>query len=503
MNTKINSVLIKIFYILFSLQMLLIIVSAFSKPMYGLFTKPLLIGSIGSFVLLTGFLMFFDYIYQKIQPSKRLSAIFFGGSLVLFLIILTITSVIHGNHYDVAGDYEFVYISAKELALGNELEGKFRNYYLVFGNNTRSMLILSNLFKLGYWLGVKEYIPALVRNFSLILGSILAGSYLLSLDSLKKYRVLIVLAYSLCLPLYSFAPTFYTDSASLGIGVIAFSLFVKYMKTDGKHRFIYVFAAGFFTALGITEKVTCIIPLIAGIIALILIEKISIRKLLTFVIISGIFMALVNVWAGQYTIDEESREKSNPIISWIALGMHGDGSFADNVEFSETLASMDTRDEKMTYTKQYMKDHIREALTFEHILKKINVSYSEGTFQGSDYLTRSAQSHDWVWELLHPWGQYRWRGTQYCFIYIAVIYLSFLAGSICTTIDLFRGGRVSVVKFAADLSFMGLFFFLMLWESSNRQLFNQLPMFIVALFENISVIITFIKKRTSSNVLCG
>lgn len=495
MHTKKNTILIKIFYILFSIQMLLIIVSAFSKPLFGLLPKPLIIGSIVAFILLGTLLMFWDYLYQKFQPSKRLSVLLFGGSLILFLIILTITTVIHGNHYDVAGDYEFFYRSAKELALGNELEGKLRNYYLVFGNNTRSMLILSTLFKSGYWLGMKEYIPALVRNFALILGSILAGSYLLSLDSLKKYRILIVLTFVLCLPLYSFAPTFYTDSASFGLGVIAFSLFVKYLKTEGKHRFIFVVAAGFFTVLGITEKVTCIIPLIAGIIAILLIEKVSLRKLLTFVFTICIFVALTNIWAGQYTIDAESKEKSNPIVSWVALGMHGDGSFADNIEFSETLASMDTREEKMAYTKQYMKDHIREALTLEHILKKINVSYGEGTFQGADFLTTSEQSHDWVWQLLHPWGQYTWRGTQYCFIYIAVIYLSFFVGSIFTTIDLFKGGTVSVVKFAADLSFMGLFLFLMLWESSNRQLFNQFPMMVVALFENLVVITTFFKKK--------
>jgi len=495
MNIKGSSILIKIFYILFSIQMLLIIVSAFYKPLFGLFTKPLIIGSIGAFVLCGGALMLWDYLYHKAKIKEKTSILFFGISILLLLIILIITAIIHGNHYNVPGDYEFFYLSAKELAMGNELEGKLRNYFLVFGNNTRSMLILSNLFKIGYWFGDKEYIPALIRNFILIIGSILSAGYLLSIDSLKKFRILIVLAFAICLPLYSFAPSFYTDSASLGLGVIAFALFVKYLKTEGIFRFAFAALSGFVTVLGINEKVTTIIPLIAGIIAILLIEKINIRKILLFASFVCVFMVLMNIWAGQYSIDSESKEKANPIVSWIALGMHGDGSFSDNIEFSETLSTMKTRDEKLEYTKLYMKENIKEAISFEHLFKKINVSYAEGTFQSADFLSKSEYSRDWVWQLLHPYGQYQWRGAQYCFIYIAVIYITLFIGSIITTISLFKGGSVSIVKLTADLSFMGIFIFLLLWESSNRQLFNQLPMMIVAFFENFAIIIDLLKKK--------
>lgn len=498
-NAKVRSFLLKAFYIVFSVQVLLIIFLAFSRPLYGLFSGQLIIGAaIASGFFLAGIIIW-NLLSKKIEDRSKVSNICFVIALVLLTTLLVITAIIHGNHYDVAGDYEFVYISADELARGIEPEGKFRNYFMVFGNNTRSMLILSVLFRLGYIFGIPEYVPALVRNLLLIVGSVLAIGYLLSQDKLKKYRIPAVLMIAVCLPVYSFTPTFYTDSASLGLGVIAFALMLKYFKTDGKIRFFFVFAAGFFTVIGITEKVTTLIPLIAGVISVLIIEKVKMRRVIFAGVVIAIFSFLVNIWAGQYSIDSESREKANPILSWVALGMHGDGSFADNVDFSESLAKLESKEQKYEYTRRYINENLKEAFTIEHILKKITVSYAEGTFQSADYLTKSEIGHDWVWEHLHPYGKYVWRGTKYCFIYISVIYIFLFLGSVLTVIDLFRGKSVSTVKFAADLSFMGIFVFLLIWESANRQLYNQFPMILIALFENVSVCLTHLKRLSKRN----
>ncbi len=488
MKSNISSGLLITFYILFSIQMLLITVLSFASPSYGLFRLPLLVETLVACALFGSMILLWTHLSMQKKRSDKASDRICLIVIAVFLILLTVAAIIHGNYYDVAGDYEFMYISANELARGNELEGKLRNYFLVFGNNTRSMLILSNLFKLGYLLGGREYIPALIRNLLLIFGSLLSVGYLLKHDRLKRYRIPVVLMFALCLPVYSFTPTYYTDSASLGLGVIALALLLKSIESKSKFRYGYGILAAFFTAWGITEKITTIIPLIAGIMAMVILRKIKPAATVFFCGMMCVFLFVTDLWAARYPIDAESKEMANPILSWVALGMHGDGSFIDNVEFSESLAEMKSKEEKITYTREYMREHFQEAFSLEHIRKKITVSYAEGTFHASDYLTKSGDSHDFVWEYLHLYGKYVWRGRQYCFIYIALIYIFLFLGGLVTTIRLVRGGSVSFIKFAGDLSFMGIFLFLLLWEASNRQLYNQFPMMLLALFENANLV---------------
>ena len=293
------------------------------------------------------------------------------------------------------------------------------------------------------------------------------------------------------MPVYVFTATYYMDSSSFGLGVIALALLLKGFSTDKHTSVFWVILASFVKVIGITEKMTAIIPVLAGGCTAILFQKkLPVKKGVAYCI--GVFcaMLLVNIWAGQYPIDRESREQSNPIFTWIAMGMHGDGSYSDNVVYAEKLTQLTTRDEKSAYAKQYAKEHFSEAFTWSHILAKIKRSFGSGTFECANFLTRAADGHGLLWEMLHPWGKYYWRTSQYCFIYIAMIYGIVLIGSICTLVRLLQGSAVSAIKFAADLSFMGIFLFLLLWESSNRQLYNQFPMLLISLVESTALIMS-------------
>lgn len=505
MNEKKPRILLKIFYILFSIQMFLIIALSFVHPVNGLFTLPLIVYTFISLVLVFAALMVWDRLNSKISISDKCSRIIFYALIACFVVFLFIAAFLHGNHYLVAGDYEFVYLSATELAKGNELTGPLENYFMVFGNNTRSMIILSRLFRLGMILGVREYLPALIRNILLVVGSIISSVYLLSSDDLKKYRVAFIILFAICIPIYSFTPTYYTDSSSIGLGIMALALLMKSVSIDTKKKYLFLVLSVLFTVYGITEKITCIIPVIAGVMVLVYFKKISIKDLLIFAMLSMVLVVCVNAYFSTYKIERLSKGRANPLISWIALGMHGDGSFKDNVEFSETLSDMQTREEKYEYTYEYIEQNIGEAFTPKHIFAKIAYNFGDGTFHASDYLTGSEDDHDLLWDYLHPWGSHYWRGAQYCFVYTSVIYIFIFAGALISLAGLFRGEEVSVIKYTADLSFMGVFIFLLLWESSNRQIYNQLPMIYVAFFESSSLIMKKLNniKKIQKKVTSG
>ncbi len=485
--------IIKVFYIFFSVQMFLITVLSFLHPGNNLFPGRMILLSVFLFFLVFFLFVFWNRIYtkyfhNKIGEKKR-DRIFYVLVLI-YTVFLFSLSLFRGEYHNVPGDYEYVFHAAEEISLGHEVTGKFYNYFMVFGNNTKPMLFLSLLFKASVVFGLPVHSFALIWNTLLVAFSILSVNYLFGHSGLKKYRIPFLAVFAVCLPVYVFSNTYYSDSLSFGCGVIAFALFHKGVTCNSRRFLFYVFFSGFFTAIGMTVKITCIIPLIAGLIILFLNSGIKYKKnFFVYVICTILMLSAINIWSSGYSIQKESKLRSNPILCWVALGMRGDGSFAENGNFSDVIAEMDSREEKLAYTKEYIKENIGEAFTIKHIFSKITVNYSQGSFNCSDVLSREYEGRDLLWEMYHPWGKYIWRGSQYSYLYISIVYILIFLGSVFSLINLYKKRDVSDIKLTADLSFFGLFVFLMIWEAANRQLYNQLPMIIISMFTGISTVI--------------
>ena len=65
--------------------------------------------------------------------------------------------------------------------------------------------------------------------------------------------------------------------------------------------------------------------------------------------------------------------------------------------------------------------------------------------------------------------------SQYCFCYLSSIYMLLMLGMFQCVIEIFRGREVSPLLMVCQLSFFGIYIFLMLWEANNRQMYNQMP----------------------------
>ncbi len=500
---KIKDRIIKLFYIFFSVQMFLITVLSLSHPGNNLFPGRMMFFSVIIFIIFFLMLLFWNRIcsvfsHDETDEKKRDRII--TVLILIYVIFLFVLSIFRGEFHNSAGDYEYVFNSAREIALGNEVTGKFYNYFMVFGNNTKPMLFLSQLFKMSLALGLPIYIFALLWNILLVALSILSVNYLFKQNGLNTYRIPFLAVFALCLPVYVFSNAYYTDSMSFGCGVIAFAMLHKGVSCKSRSYLVYMILSSLFTVAGITVKITSIIPLIAGLIVLLINSGIQYKKnFIVYIICSLLMLSGMNIWTSSFDIQKESKIHSNPIICWIALGMRGDGSFAENFYFSDTIAEMNTREEKLAYTKEYIEENIAEAFTIKHIFSKITVNYSQGHFDCSDVLSREFECRDLLWELYHPWGKYIWRGSQYSYLYTSNIYIFVFLGSVLTLINLFRKRSVSEIKLIADLSFFGLFVFLMLWEASNRQLYNQLPMILAAMFAGAASIIDMFNKVTKKD----
>ena len=136
---------------------------------------------------------------------------------------------------------------------------------------------------------------------------------------------------------------------------------------------------------------------------------------------------------------------------------------------------------------------------FYSVSKARSLSVASGTFSASDYTV--PDTHGSVfYNLLDPGGTHYWRACQYCYIYIFGTYIVLVCTGIYLLIDLIKKKDTSVAsviswpRILSDISFFGLFLFLMLWESNNRQLYNSLPVIIMGLFAG------FIRLKGSDSV---
>ena len=524
------------FYIVFTILTLGLLILSITRPQNYLSSARMGIQTVIFATLFVGIV----FLWKRFSPYILSSMKVFLPVAAAYWILLYLISVIHGNAYHVVGDYEILYISALEMADGQELS--FTHYFMTYGNNVGPMLLLAGIFRLSHLVGLNEFYPALFLSTLTVIGSIWAVGELLSDGGLlfsvnkvncifagsedcvfageknrsKNMRIPVLVFTAFCLPLYVFTGAFYTDTLSFGLGVIAVALMKLSLRK--KKAWWLMIPAGVVTVLGAVWKITALIFIIAvaivWLISLLSGKKKNVKnkkkkadikeeikeentednkiwkKTAVYALTVAVFAILVFAIFHSIPIYKDAKQYSNPTTAWLALGMRGNGSYSENVEFSDAVNELSSKEEKNAYIKAYMKEHANEAFSLNHILSKAQNNFAGGTFTCSDF-TVNTSGHSMIWELMDPGGRYYYGASGYAFSYVAMMYLLFFLGGVCALIRLFQGKNgLPFMKVAADLSFFGLFLFLMIWESNNRQLYNQLPVMILATFGSAELLLS-------------
>ena len=122
-----------------------------------------------------------------------------------------------------------------------------------------------------------------------------------------------------------------------------------------------------------------------------------------------------------------------------------------------------------------MKEHQDSFFDREHLVRKVCRNFANGNLGVSEFLYIEEDDGTLIWDLFSPWGSRYWRTSQYCFCYLASMYLLLLLGMLQCIRNLWKGKELPPLLMICQLSFFGIFVFLMLWEANSRQLYNQMP----------------------------
>ena len=483
---KQNRILLIAIYLLFVFLMLFVSIITIFKPQENLIVKHTIVFSVGSLVLS----IFIYWLWDKISKDNFFINIFKGVLLLSFIGLLVYVSLLNADRQGILTDYNSVLQSAKELADGKAISNFA--YFERYSNNIKPALFLSVIFKVGRKFSIPDFASGLGVSVIQVLLTVISTAILLK-DEKKSFGIPAILLFALCLPIYVFTGVFYTDTMSFGLAFIALALIKLGIKYDGLRKILLCVAAGCIAAYGISWKITVIIPFIALVISLVASKKKMDVKAVLAVVISFIAcVILINIWAGSYDITKQAKGKGHPVISWVALGLKEDGSWAANRDYIDVVDAMESTKDKKEYTYSYLKENYKEAFNPDHLAKKAQYNFAGGMLRSQIYLG-SYDSGTLLWATMNPWGKYHWRTSQFTFCYIISVYLLFLLGAIFTIANIFRGKRIPEVKMLADISMLGIIVFLMIWEANSRQLYNQVPIMIIGSIANGRYIVNCIK----------
>lgn len=418
-----------------------------------------------------------QFLYRKEGQIKK----YFWMILFSFLLVYGTVQLYIGLRlrFEPAFDLEAIYGGAVEWYKTGTFSGH-QEYFYRFKNNLGGLLLLylSNLF-LGAFTQDFFLIGTIINCAGLCLTFLLLALICRELWG-EISSVICLGSITLMLPFLFMGATFYTDSLSMPYVAGSIFLFLKMKKAPGiKKKNAYAAGLGLCCTLGAWVKGTVWILLIAVMIMLLLQgeKKEILTCSVTMLAVAFLFNLFLNsFFYGKYLNDEIEQEKKLSVTHWIMMGLEGEGSYnPGDYEFSYGIEEAKERKEANIGEIQNRLKERKIMGMIQLFASKTVKDYGEGTLGLSDFLddnpVNTSKLHDYV---LYS-GKHFERYQNYC----RIILLTFLFLFLYAVNREWKAGQKMGGWILIELAFLGIFAFLMIWESGYRYVSNFLPVIIL------------------------
>ncbi len=369
-------------------------------------------------------------------------------------------------------DYADIYRSAYAYAYGGEVNW---HYFALWSNNFSLFLLLSLVMKLCALIRISDpfYVLLGINVVLTIWGGICIYRLIKQQTGDVVWAFIGLFLYSAFLPLWSGTNYFYTDSVSIAFGVWAVWELVGRQRTRRRCLF-----AGVLWGIGFSIKATVGISLVAVVIVSLLTKgKAAVRQvwlaLPAFILCIGVLSGI----RAQFPCHALEEQNKMPLTYWLALGIHNNGSYPENVEFAVECMNTPGRQQKHELACSYISEHCADFWSVNHIISKARYNFASGKMGASEF---NQNSGTLMYELMNDYGKYGGYSTMITSGYFYALLLFGMAGQLLLICK--SGGSEQKNDFLFEVSqftVFGLFFFLMLWESNNRQLYNHIPWYAI------------------------
>ncbi len=389
----------------------------------------------------------------------------------LILLAAQLGSVLLSD-FTVRNDLDYIcrmaenYLRYGTSGLYEGIDELHRDYLAIYPNNHALFLIVAGCYKLSLSLfgGISDFFPTVLNIAALQISYIFMCKCARLMYTPGRAAVCAVRGL-LFLPLWAYAPFFYTDSLCMPFISAAAYLYLRYRKSGGrKGRTLFLILCAAVLAVGYGVKGSAVI-LLAAICADILISRPEkLRSILTLVLT----FAAVSFVIGRISLnildisDSELEHKKFPHIHWIMMSADSDGGY--NEEDFIFTKGVDGYSEKAAADKERLCEKLAaQGISgyAAHLVKKLAYTWKDCTYMTGYYYKDS-----------------RLFTSNFFRIFSCVLHF--------TLLFMILRGFLSRIKnkddclcdnFFLKICLMGLLVFLLIWEARCRYLVSFFILF--------------------------
>lgn len=498
----------RFFYGVFSLFLIVILAVVIRHPQNNLIPSRIFIYML-IWVLILGVIRWALDLLEGILVKNgrnvdKISRIGLGCYLIVYGIGIYIVSLILQS--DPVTDYDFLYHTAYKLATGQAAESW--NYFSMWTNNLGSLTILTFCMRLGVCLGFSEpyyFVLGLnVLQLMAVIGSLYYLAGRLGEKSIAR-QWFAVAVFTLWLPVWACTNAFYTDQLSFGGSVMATALWVYAcdLKQCGGSRIKRVGAillAALVWSVSIVAKATSAIAIVAMAVTFFLVwkkAKTFWKSSLLFLLAILLFTGALSCVSDSYPSKADEYRLKMPLEYWIAMGMIGNGTYADNEDLVQGCYYSQNVEERREFCRQMIRENWKNMFRADHFVEKTAVIFASGEISPTSHIYPRQESLLWHW--VYWEGDYYWKYSCLTTAYFYAVLLLMLVGTIYRVFASCE--KESPMVFVIYLTIFGLFLFMMLWEAQNKQLYNHISWMTLAVVCGIEGVRTLLTKKTG-RTLC-
>ena len=470
--TRIRSGVIRAFYIVFSALFLSLSACAvFNFPATG--CNPLIVLLLSALwllllVLAAGVLT--RLVRGKPQLLRRIA--------VCVLCCMAAVMVVFGRILETQPIFDFgaLHYGAIAWAQTGSL-GEYEAYFCKFPNNIGGVLFLKNLYTAAAAAGCRDYyLIGTVANILLLVGTAALTMAIARRLAGDQGALTALLIWAGMLPLYFYAPIFYSDTLSMLFPLLTYLFYLRAAEAVSlPGRIAWMAGAGAACAVGMTIKFTVLIAFIA--IALEILFNGPVKRMLLPLLCAGAAcaLAMVSIHAYVYAtvLDrEEVARKSTPYAHWVMMGLKGVGAYnPEDYAFTDAIEDPDERrkaDEQMIIERLHAYGPVGLAA---HLGCKAAYLVSSGTYGVEDFLDDNPVYHT----VLHEFGLQSGAGFPVLSHTAQGLHAILLLLAALSAVRARRGAPL-----VPRMAVFGLFLFLLMWEADPRYLLHFWPFLVLS-----------------------
>ena len=423
--------------------------------------------------------------------------------LIVFSVVMFISEFILGLvlRHDTWFDIGAIHKGAAEWVKTGTFAGYYE-YFNQFPNNLGSMTFLYIFFKAADIVGIKDFYAVSVFITCIMLTLMMVLSSLICKKAGGTTKGIFILF------LFGISPQFwfmggavYTDALSMLFPVLVLWLYQRTKGQNGKKRIYTYLLMGLAAAIGALIKFTVVIVVIAVAIDMCFFEKP--KELLTaLVCVAGVFAIIFTSFNGYiYSkhLDKEMNDKlMRPHIHWVMMGLKGDGRYnAEDYRFTDSFRDLKEKKEKDSEEVARRIKKLGAPGIFKLVCAKTAIDFGDGTYGISDFLniqpSNKTSLHDWV---LYDGKNYDKYSTYATALHIVLMF-GMIMGILLMLINKTYKENKMLVPY---LALIGIWLFLMGWETNRRYFSNFAPMIFISVSLVAHNFRSLFKSRTSNTV---